>query len=132
MPDLFKEVIPAIMVRNENIFDSDKEVDDYYVKSSWIINKTLSMYNDCVIPANLMNINNHLDGKLKNDFYINTISGYKRKFNYVKSEADNNNLDNVMEYYNVSRQKAMEYIEILNATQLETITKRLNRGGIEK
>ena len=83
--DLFKEVMPSLMHHKNNVFVNADDCDKYYEKSGFIINRVLSMYNDCALQANYMNMLNHLDGKLKNDFYINILRGYKRPYHYVKA-----------------------------------------------
>lgn len=131
MPDLFKELLPALMQTKANVFESDEEADAFYLKNSYMVNKALSMHLDCVIQANMMNRFWSLDGKLKHDFFMNVLRGYKRKFNYAKGEKMED-LNIVKEFYNVNNTKAKEYLSLLSNDQLETIRKKLSKGGVVK
>lgn len=131
MPDLFKEVIPSILHTKKQVFETAEEADSFYLKNSYIINKTLSMYADTVFYANLINFFWQLDGKLKHDFFMSVVRGYRRKFNYAKSEKLSNSLKAVKEYYGVSDSKAKEYLSLLNDEQIHEITKRLEKGGVK-
>lgn len=129
MPDLFKEVMPAIMHHKKEVFENDEEKQKFFDEKSFIINRVLSMYMDCVFQANLMNMNNSIDGKLKYDFYLNTLRGYKRPFNYAKSEKFSD-LDVIKEYYGISNAKAKEYHSLLTPENIQTLKLRLYKGGI--
>lgn len=131
MPDLFKEVMPSIMHYKNNVFHDDKEIEEYFNKNFFIINKVLSMYMDCVPAANYLNIYNQLPGKLKHDFLLNIIRGYKRPFNYAKTEKMED-LDIIKEYYCVGNVKAKEYHSLLTHEQLDLIRKKLFKGGLKK
>lgn len=116
--------------KNE-VFEDEETKEKYMTEKSFIINRVMSMYLDCVIPANMMNLNYHIDGKLKFDFYLNTIRGYKRPFNYA-SKIKYDDLDIIKEYYGISNAKAKEYHNILTPEQIEEIKHRLNKGGVNK
>jgi len=132
MPDLFKEALPSIMHTKTQIFIDDLEKNEFYNKNSYIINKALSMHVDCVIPANLMNMFHGLDGKLKHDFFMNSLRGFKRPFAYAKAQKQNlDGLNIIKEYYGVSDHKAKEMRLLLNENQLNELRKRLDKGGIK-
>lgn len=128
MPELFKDVMPSLMIHKKDVFIDDEEKDEFFNKNSYIINRVLSMYIDCVMPANEMNMRYYVDGKLKHDFFINTIKGYKRSFNYAKS-IKHSDLDIIKEYYGVGNRIAKEYHSLLTPEQLETIRTKLDKGG---
>jgi len=130
MPDLFKEVMPSLMHYKNEVFENDAEKEQYFNDKSFMINRILSMYNDCVLYANIMNYYYGLDGKLKNDYYINTLRGYRRSYNYIKA-LKFEDLDIIKEYYGVNSTKAKEYHSLLTATQLDEIRKRLEKGGVK-
>lgn len=131
MPDLFKEVLPALMQTKSKVFETPEDVDRFYERNSYIILKSLSMYMDCVLQANVINMNYHLDGTLKNDFLLNSIRGYKRKFAYSK-KSKLEDLDIVSDYYGVGNEKAKEYLSLLTRENINEIKKRLEKGGKEK
>jgi len=86
---------------------------------------------DCVLQSNVINYNYHIDGKLKNDFLLNSIRGYKRKFSYQKKEKLDD-LEFISEYYGISNEKAKEYVSLLTRENIDEIKKRLEKGGKEK
>ena len=129
--DLFKEALPAIMHTKAEIFVDDIDKNEFYDKNSFIINKALSMHMDCVIPANMMNIFHMLDGKLKHDFYMNTLRAYKRPFSYAKN-VKYGDLQVVKEYYGVSNTKAKEMRLLLTDSQVNELKKRLEKGGVNR
>lgn len=131
MTDLFKEALPSIMHTKKEIFIDDLEKNEFYNKNSYIINKSLSMHIDCVIPANLMNMFHNLDGKLKHDFFMNTLRAYKRPFSYAK-KVKYEDLNTIKEYYGVSNNKAKEMRSLLSAAQVTELKKRLDKGGVNK
>jgi hypothetical protein len=63
-------------------------------------------------------------------FLLNSIRGYKRPFRKWEKRETIENLDAVKEYYNYSNQKAKDALVLLDATQIETIKKEINKGGI--
>jgi Bacteriophage clamp loader A subunit len=131
MPDLFREVLPSIMVNKKEVFVDDREKDKWFLDNSFILIKAISMYLDTAISANIMNVNNHLDGKLKYDYFINTIRGYKRPHSYVKSIKYNaDDLEIIKEYYGIGNAQAREYHSLLSPEQIETLRKKLYKGGL--
>lgn len=119
------------MQTKADVFESAEETDSYYLKNSYMINKTLSMYSDCILQANYMNYYWSLDGKLKHDFYQNLIRPYKRKFSYFKGDKYNK-LDIVKEHYKVNNTKAKEYLELLTDDDLRDLEKAYYKGGNSK
>lgn len=127
-PDLFKEVIPAILDTKKDPFTTNEEKRKYMRDNGFIVLRTLSMYPDCVLQANEMNMFHFIDDNLKFDFLLNTIRGYRRKFNYAKAtKYDELNL--IKEYYNVSTSVAKQYSKILTPDQLAEIKRKMEKGG---
>lgn len=126
--DLFKDLMPSLMIHKKEVFESDKDKDEFFRNKSFIVNRVLSMYMDCVIPANEMNKFHQLDGKLKFDFFINILRGYKRPYNYAKIRKYSD-LEIIKEYYGVGDLRAKEYHDMLSSQQLQEIKKRIDKGG---
>ena len=105
-------------------------VDDWSEKqySPWLINKGLSYGADTVIYANEMNSRPHITARLQFDFLINTVRPRKRFNKWLKPETVDA-LETVQEYYGYSIDKARQVLPLLSDVQLETIKKRLNKGG---
>ena len=67
--------------------------------SPYMINHSFSYFPDTVFLANEMNINHHLDNKLQNSFYINTIRRNPKRFSKWNKVKDDGDFEAVKEYY---------------------------------
>ena len=95
---------------------------------TYIVNKALSSFPDCLLYVNEMNKMHHLDKKLQFQFFLNSIRPKKRFSKWLRSSKIKN-LEYVKEYYGYSNEKARQALEILNDDQLEEIKTIMNRGG---
>jgi len=127
-PYQLKHYLNSINHEKVNLMDGD---DGFWEKKypSYIINKAMAAHSDCIYYANEMNKMHHLDNKLKNDFFINSIRPKKRWSSWLRSSKIKN-LEYVKEYYGYSNEKAKQALKILNNDQLEEIKKIINRGGL--
>ena len=123
MSDLFKDIIPSILHNKKNVLDDEK---DYH---AFVVNKALSFHYDCVLQANEMNKNPGLPGTMQYQYLLNTVRGYKRPFRKWEKRETIDDLEAIKEYYNYSNEKAREALVLLDATQLETIRKAIDKGG---
>ena len=124
LADLFKDVIPSILQTKKDVIETDK---DY---TAFIVNRALSFHYDCVLQANEMNRYPNLPGTMQYHYLLNTIRGYKRPFRKWEKRDTIDDLEAVREYYNYSYEKAKEVLVLLDATQLETIKKEIDKGGL--
>jgi len=116
-----------------NVINSSKKdimVDDITEKAyaPFMINRSLSYFQDTVFFANVMNQYHHLDNKLQFDFLINTIRKRKRFSKWIKPEL-NNDMDVVKEYYGYSNEKARQALTLLSSSQVAEIRKKVSKGG---
>ena len=95
---------------------------------TYIVNKALSSFPECLLYANEMNKMHHLDKKLQFQFFLNSIRPKKRFSKWLRSSKIKN-LEYVKEYYGYSNEKAKQALEILNNDQLEEIKTIISRGG---
>ena len=77
MPDLFKEIIPSILQTKKNVFENEEDYKDYV---PFVVNRSLSFHQDCILYVNELNMHSQLDKDLQYSFYLNTIRPMKRKF----------------------------------------------------
>ena len=94
----------------------------------FLVNRALSYHQDCILYANEMNRRFDISHKLQYHYLLNTIRKRKRFAKWSKPELIDD-LKIVMDYYSVSRGKAEEYLSILNKSGIETLKKRMNKGG---
>jgi len=95
----------------------------------YMINHSFSYFPDTVLLANEMNANHHIDNKLQNDFYINTIRKNPKRFskwNKVKHDGD---FEAVKEYYGYSNDKTRSALSLLSAEQINIIKQKVDHGG---
>ena len=100
-------------------------IDDY---NAYIVNRALSFGIDTILFANEMNIYNNLDKQMQYDFYYYGVSKKKRYSKWHKRE-DMKEIDIIVEYYNCSFTKALEYAKILTVEQIIILKERLDKGG---
>jgi hypothetical protein len=81
-----------------------------------------------VVLANEMNRYHHLDNRLQYQFLINIVRKRKRFSKWLKPEVEND-IELVKEYYGYSNEKARQVMSLLSPSQIETIKKKVNKGG---
>ena len=122
-----KDYLNAINHKKEDLMADD---DALWEKKypTYIVNKALSSFPECLLYANEMNKMHHLDKKLQFQFFLNSIRPKKRFSKWLRSSKIKN-LEYVKEYYGYSNEKAKQALEILNNDQLEEIKTIISRGG---
>jgi hypothetical protein len=105
--------------------DLSEDIKDY---SPFIINRCLSGHVDCILYANEMNMNSHLDKDIQYSFYLNSIRKRKRFSPWLRKDKVKD-LECVKKYYGYSNEKASQALKILNKEQLDFIKQRLETGG---
>ena len=124
---------PFEYVNSINMTKKDIMIDDLSEKAyaPFMINRSLSYFNDTVLMANEMNIKHHLDAKLQYQFLINIVRKRKRFSKWIKPELDND-IEVVKEYYGYSNEKARDVLPLLSNENLKTIRGRIQHGGIQR
>ena len=122
-----KDYLNAINHKKEDLMADD---DGLWEKKypTYIVNKALSSFPECLLYAIEMNKMHHLDKKLQFQFFLNSIRPKKRFSKWLRSSKIKN-LEFVKEYYGYSNEKAKQALEILNNDQLEEIKTIISRGG---
>ena len=121
---------PFDFINAINTSKKDVMVDDIAEKeyNAYIVNRSLSYFQDTVLIANEMNIHHQIDNRLQFDFYINIVNKRKRFSKWLKpNEVDN--LEVVKQYYGYSDEKAKSVLPLLNSVQIEELNKRIYQGG---
>jgi hypothetical protein len=105
--------------------DLSEEIKSY---PPYIINRCLSGHIDCVMYANEMNMNHHLDKDLQYSFYLNSLRKRKRFSPWLRKDKVTD-LECIKSYYGYSNEKASQALKILTQEQINFIKKRLDIGG---
>ena len=122
-----KDYLNAINHSKEKLMDSNDEMWEKKYPS-FIVNKVLSAFEDCILLVNELNTRPHMDKKLQFMFFLNTIR-IRKRFSPWLRKSKINDLDVCKEYYGYNNEKAKEALQILTKKQLRIIKEKLNRGG---
>ena len=108
----------------------DIMVDDLAEKAynPFMVNRSLSYFNDTVLFANEMNINHTIDKRLQFDFFINMVRKRKRFSKWQKSVSDND-VEVVKEYYGYNNEKARQALTLLTTEQINALKQKVYKGG---
>ena len=117
-----KDWLNSINFTKEDLSEDIKEYSPY------VINKCLSGNIDCILFANEMNVNHHLDKDMQYSFYLNSLRKKKRFSPWLRKDKVTD-LECVKSYYGYSNEKASQALKILTKEQLTFIKKRLDIGG---
>jgi hypothetical protein len=106
----------------------------------WRTNGSLSNFLDTIMDANEMNMNYHISDQMHYDYLFYSIRKTKR-FGKKKTEldkrmeklqkAENEKISLIQEYYKYNTANARAVLRVLTEPQLETIRKRLEKGGVK-
>ncbi len=119
------EFINAINTTKQNIMVDDITEKQY---NAFMVNRSLSYFNDTVLMANEMNINHHLDNRLQFDFFINIVRKKKRFSKWMKPETFSD-VEVVKAYYGYSNEKARQALSLLTNEQIDLLKKKVYKGG---
>jgi hypothetical protein len=124
------EISPFTYVNS--ISETKQYLDDLSGYNSYMINMALSLNTDCLIDANMMNINHHLPVNMQYDYYFHSIRKAKRYGKKWPKPTKTENLEAVIKFYKYNREKAKQALTILSDDDLKKIKKLLETGGVTK
>ena len=121
---------PFEFVSSINFTKKDIMIDDVAEHSynRFMVNRSLSYFNDTVCLANVMNQYHHIDNKLQYHFLINIIRKRKRFSKWIKPDLDSDT-EVVKQYYGYSNEKAKQVLALLSPEQITIIRKKVSKGG---
>ena len=121
---------PFDYLNSINTTKKDVIIDDITEKAynSFMVNRSLSYFNDTVVLANEMNRYHNLDNKLQFDFLINMVRKRKRFSKWIKPQIESD-VEVVKEYYGYSNEKARQVWPLLSPEQINGPKKKVNKGG---
>lgn len=121
---------PFDYVNSINDTKQDIMIDDVTEKSynSFMVNRSLSYFQDTVGLANVMNQYHHIDNKLQYHFLINIIRKRKRFSKWMKPETESD-IEVVKQYYGYSNQKARQVLPLLSPEHITIIKQKVSKGG---
>ena len=123
-----KDFLNSINFSKKDLFKEDEEYCEKYY-NPYIVNACLGMHYDTIMYANFCNISPHAPKKLQYRYLLNNIRKKKRFGGKWLKPDQLKDLDYIKEYYGYSNEKAKTALSILSKEQIETIKKRLYKGG---
>ena len=119
------EYLNSINYTKEDIMETEEDERAY---NSFLLNRSLSYFNDTVNICNVVNRYHHIDNKLQYHFLINIIRKRKRFSKWMKPELESD-IEVVKEYYGYSNEKAKQVLSLLSPEQIKIIKKKVSKGG---
>ena len=119
------DYLNSINTSKKNVITDDITEKAY---NSFMVNRSLSYFNDTAILANEMNRYHHLDNKLQFDFLINMVRKRKRFSKWIKPQIESD-VEVVKKYYGYSNEKARQILSLLSPEQINGLKKKVNKGG---
>ena len=108
--------------------NNKKPVDNLSGYNPYLTNMAFSYAIDTVLLANEMNQYHALPPECQYDFLYGTVKRGNRWNKWYK-EKNNPHVEMVMEYYQCSKQKALEALQVLTKENLRDIKKALDKGS---
>ena len=119
------EYVNAINMTKEDIMVDDLAEKAY---NPFMVNRSLSYFQDTVLYANEMNVNHTIDKRLQFDFLINMIRKRKRFSKWQKAVSDSD-VEVVKEYYGYNNEKARQALTLLTSEQVDVLRLKVYKGG---
>ena len=116
------DFLNSINYTKKNIMEQDILLEKQYVP--FVVNRYLSYFPDTLLHSNKINQFPFLSKKDQYEYLLHSIRKRKRYSKWKKNETDSNTeitIKNIMDYYECSRKRAEEYLEILNKSQISSI-----------
>lgn len=120
-------IINDISYKKQGLLNEDNE-NEY---SAFMINRGLSQFQDCVLLANEMNMNSHLDARLQHDFLFHAIRSRKRFSKWAKKVVPDK-IEVIKEYYGYSDAKAESVADLISDNDINHMKSVLSKGGKTK
>ena len=122
------EFVNSITFNKNDILEQDELLEKEY--APFLVNRSLSYHQDCILFANEVNRRFDMPHKLQYQYLLNSIRKRKRFAQWSKPEKIDD-LKVVMDYYQVSRQKGEEYLNILSKKQIGILKRKMSKGGMK-
>ena len=119
------EYINAINTTKKDIMVDDIAEKQY---NAFMVNRSLSYFNDTVLMANEINRYHHLDNRLQFDFLLNIVRKKKRFSKWMKPETVSD-VEVVKDYYGYTNEKAKQALTLLTSDQINELKKKVYKGG---
>lgn len=106
------------MVKENPDLFADGNYDDYV---PYLVNLALSYYMDTILYANEMNKRPEMPKEMQYKYLVKNVRKYRRPFQkWIKRESLEE-VEAVMQYFNISREKSIDALQVLTRKQKDEI-----------
>lgn len=107
--------------------NAKKQMPDFSGYVPFLVNRAYSYFPETILYANEMNMYSDIPKEAQFAFYINSLSKAKRFSKWYKPK-NNEDIEAICKYYNMSVFKAKEALNILTKEQIKLIKIKLKQG----
>ena len=104
------------------------KMDDLSGYNPYLTNRAFAYHMDTILLAEEMNQNHNLSPDLQYDFYYYSVRKGKR-FGFPTKYEEDVNLDVVSDYYQYSKTKTLQALELLTLDEINDIIAASEKGG---
>lgn len=123
--DLFKQLLPSILVTKEPVIDQENERD----YDAYIVNRALSLHPDCLFIAEQMNRLHGLPSLLQYQYLMGKVRSQRRTYEQWPKKVKTDELKAVAWYFGYSLTKASMALDILSEEQITYIVQQHKDSG---
>lgn len=98
--------------------------------NSFMVNRGLSYYPDCVMLANEINRRYHIPKQMQYLFFLESVTPKKKRFAKWASSKKDSEIQLVADYYQVSLRKAAAIRNLLSDQDMSEVSRVMNKGGV--
>jgi len=120
------DFVNQILQGKQQLIVDDLTEKDYV---PFLTNRSLSYHKDCILFANEMNLRHHIDGKMQNDFLLNTVRSRKRPFTKWAKSEKSEDIECIKIIFGYSNSKAREALRLLSDEQIQELKRKTDIGG---
>jgi len=120
------DFVNQILQGKQQLIVDDLTEKDYV---PFLTNRSLSYHKDCILFANEMNLRHYIDGKMQNDFLLNTVRSRKRPFTKWAKSEKSEDIECIKIIFGYSNSKAREALRLLSDEQIQELKRKTDIGG---
>lgn len=113
------DFIKSVSYTKKYIFDDNI---DY---NSYVVNKGLSNYADCILYCNEVNLHHNISDKMNYDYYFNILRKKNRYSEWYKNNSKDK-IEVIMKYYNCNPSVASQYLRCMSKEDYDYINNKVS------
>lgn len=108
---------------------TEESLDDW---NTFMVNRIVSMGKSSIFVADHMNKNSSMSNQQVYDFYVNVLPKGRVYNKYAKATKLDEDIELIQQTYKVSKQEAVQYLELLSDDDLKQMKDLYFTGGSDK